>query len=117
MAKILVVDDNRSFVKMIVDTLVYEDHEVIIAYSGTDAVRIARAQSPDIVLCDLNIPELDGYGVLEAIRSSRTTANVTFYFLTGEQNADPQSADGVIEKPFQVEHLLDRISNRLSRSA
>ncbi len=87
-----------------------DGYTAILRHSGPDGIAYALKHTPDIVLCDINIPGVDGYGVLNKLRAHTGTAYTYFYFLTGEVNLRPHTADGVIAKPFRVEDLLDTIS-------
>jgi CheY-like chemotaxis protein len=72
--RILVVDDNRDAADSLRLVLEYSGHQVAVAYSGHDGLQAAEQYQPDVVLCDLGLPGLDGYGVARQLRDNPTTA-------------------------------------------
>ncbi len=112
MKKILVIEDNGGVREEIVDILRFEGYEVRDADNGRSGLDIARQWAPDLIVCDLMMPELDGYATLEAIRADRATAAIPFLCVTarGEQRdvqrAIELGADEYITKPFTADQLL-----------
>jgi CheY-like chemotaxis protein len=82
MKKILVVEDAHSLRKDILEMLGFEGFEAIGAENGLVGVQKAREHLPDLIICDIMMPELDGYGVLEELRKDPVTATIPFIFLT-----------------------------------
>ena len=110
MSKVLVIDDDRNLANLVREVLEMDGYTPILRHSGPDGIAYALKHTPDIILCDINIPGVDGYGVLARLRGHAKAADTRFYFFTGEVNLQPHTADGVIAKPFRVEDLLDTIS-------
>jgi len=82
MKKILVVEDAQSLRKDIVEMLGFEGFEAIGAENGLVGVDRARQVLPDLIICDIMMPGLDGYGVLEELRKDTLTSTIPFIFLT-----------------------------------
>jgi CheY-like chemotaxis protein len=122
MTKILVIEDNDGVREEIVDILRFEGYEVRDAENGRLGLALAKEWAPDLVVCDLMMPELDGYATLEAIRADPVTAATPFLCLTarGEQNdvqrAMALGADEYITKPFTADQLLAVLAAMAARS-
>src|SRR5690606_34418328 len=80
--KILVVEDEQSLRKDIIEMLSYEGFEVLGAENGRVGIEEARKHLPDLIICDIMMPELDGYAVLDELRKETRTAAIPFIFLT-----------------------------------
>jgi DNA-binding NarL/FixJ family response regulator len=122
MKKILVIEDEPQMRKNITTLLRYHDYEPIAAENGRQGLEAARREAPDLILCDVMMPELDGYGVLQALHSDASLACIPFIFLTakGEKN-DVRSgmnlgADDYLTKPVANRDLIQAIESRLRRS-
>ncbi len=121
MKKILVIEDEESVRENIVELLDAEGFEVISAENGRDGVDLAKVMAPDLIVCDVMMPGLDGYGVLTALRQASVTAAVPFIFLTAKAaKADFRQgmelgADDYITKPFTRAELLGAIASRLKK--
>lgn len=123
MTKILVIEDEESVRENILDLLEAEDFEAISAPNGKIGVDLALNESPDLILCDLMMPEIDGYGVLALLREKFNTSATPFIFLTARSAKDDfrqgmeLGADDYVTKPFTRTELLTAISSRLQRQA
>lgn len=123
MTKILVIEDDESIRASIVDILTLSDYEVEAAIDGVDGVAKAQAYDPDIILCDVMMPKLDGHGVLEEIKKIPSLSRVPFMFLTAKSNIQDiregmlLGADDYLPKPFSGDELLSAIQTRLERHA
>ena len=82
MHTILVIDDEQEIREQVTKVLEYEGYRTITADNGDDAVHLARQYMPDLIVSDILMPGLNGYGVLEALRRDRLTATIPFIFLT-----------------------------------
>ncbi|MDO4280524.1 MAG: response regulator transcription factor [Peptococcaceae bacterium] len=118
MAKILIVDDELALVDLLAQKLTSAGHEVFTASDGKAGVAEARAAQPDLIILDIMMPELDGYGVCEAIRDE---VACPILFLSARQaEADKLrgfslGGDDYIEKPFGMRELMARIEANLRR--
>ena len=82
MKKILVIDNDYEIVELISDILSVNNFEVCTALNGSEGIRAAQHFNPDLILCDITMPELSGYEVLEALRHDKRTNFIPFIFLT-----------------------------------
>ncbi|MBD2183756.1 hybrid sensor histidine kinase/response regulator [Planktothrix sp. FACHB-1355] len=121
--KILVIEDEEIVRITILEILARQNFETFEAENGIKGIEIAREKKPDLIICDVRMRELDGYGVLKALRSEPATAAIPFIFITGLSNkADTrkgmeEGADDYIIKPFTPAQLLKAIAARLEKQA
>lgn len=122
MKKILVIEDEPEMRRNITSLLRYYNYEPIAAHNGRVAVEMARREKPDLILCDVMMPELDGYGVLHALQSDASLARIPFIFLTAKGEKDDLrsgmnlGADDYLTKPVVNADLVRAIESRLRRS-
>jgi two-component system OmpR family response regulator len=122
--RILVVDDERSITDLVSMALGLEGATVEVAHTGTDALRALAADPPDLVVLDVMLPDLDGFGVLGAMAPADGAggSRVPVVFLTARGSLDDRlrgltgGADDYVTKPFSVEELLLRVDAVLRRS-
>ena len=123
MTKILVIEDAKDLRDDVVEMLTLEGYETSGAENGLVGVKLARKIYPDLIVCDIMMPELDGYGVLQDLRSTPDTATIPFIFLTAKTDRVDMrhgmvlGADDYLTKPFRVNELLDSIKVRLEKIA
>lgn len=121
MKKILIIEDEPSVRENLVRLLKAEGFEVMGAENGREGIEIAISTTPDLILCDVMMPELDGYGVLQTLRSEMTTSTIPFIFLTAKASRSDLrqgmelGADDYLTKPFTRKELLGAIATRLNR--
>lgn len=121
--KILVIEDNIDIRENIVELLSLSGFDTIEAVDGREGAKFALQELPDLILCDIMMPGLDGYGVLHILSKHRETHNIPFIFLTAKaEKSDMRKgmtlgADDYITKPFDETDLLTAIENRLKKSA
>ncbi|MEG5015421.1 MULTISPECIES: response regulator [unclassified Microcoleus] len=121
MAKILVIEDEESIRENILELLEAENFEGMGAINGQVGIKLAIEQIPDLILCDMMMPEVDGHGVLKALRSEPLTATIPFIFLTAKADkVDVRTgmelgADDYITKPCTPQELLKAIAIRLEK--
>lgn len=119
MAKILLIEDEETVRDNIWEFLDAEGFEAIVAENGSVGLELAIQELPDLILCDLRMPELDGYQVLKALRSEPTTAAIPVLFLTAKAALADLSygmalgANAYITKPFSLSGLLQAIASVL----
>lgn len=118
--KILVVEDEQSLRKDIIEMLNFENFEAIGAEDGLDGVEQAKKHLPDLIVCDIMMPEMNGYEMLAELRNDPQTAAIPFIFLTARtdridrRRGMDEGAGDYITKPFAVDELLRSIITRLS---
>jgi DNA-binding NarL/FixJ family response regulator len=123
MKKILVIEDEPEMRRNITTILRFEKYHALAAENGRAGIELAKRQKPDLILCDVMMPELDGYGVLQALRDDPDLVNTPFIFLTAKgEKADVRSgmdlgADDYLSKPVVKADLLNAIESRLKRQA
>ncbi|MHC5676858.1 EAL domain-containing response regulator [Nostoc sp.] len=123
MLKILIIEDEEAVRENLLDMLEAEDFETLAAANGKIGLHLAISEVPDLIVCDLMMPELDGHGVLRALRQEPSTATIPFIFLTAKsakcdfRQAMDMGADDYITKPFTRAELLSAIMNRLEKHA
>jgi DNA-binding NarL/FixJ family response regulator len=122
MKKILVIEDEPEMRRNIATLLRYHDYQPLAAENGRAGIELAQRENPDLILCDVMMPELDGYGVLQALQSNPALARIPFIFLTAKgEKADLRSgmnlgADDYLTKPVANDELIHAIQTRLRRS-
>lgn len=120
--KILVIEDSLEMRENIAETLELSNYEVVTAEDGKKGVSAAKSELPNLIICDVMMPELDGYGVLHMLGKDPSTATIPFIFLTAKsESVDVRKgmgmgADDYITKPFEEMDLLDAIEMRLKKS-
>ena len=121
MSKILVIEDELSVRKNIIKILELENFQVFDAENGLLGVESARENNPDLIVCDILMPELNGYQVLSKLQADSGTAMIPFIFLTAKTEKSDRrqgielGADDYLIKPFDVDDLLTAIKARLKK--
>ncbi len=121
LSHILLIEDDPDIRNSVEDVLGLEGYNLKTAPNGLVGIHLAQTQQPDLIICDVNMPELDGYGVLSALRSDPITCGIPFIFLTGRSDRDDMrqgmslGADDYLTKPFGPEELTHAIASRLER--
>ena len=122
MKKILVIEDNPDVRENLAEILELSGYKVSTAQDGKVGVSIANKEDLDLILCDVMMPELDGYGVLRILNRNPKTSGIPFIFLTAKSEKTDfrkgmgLGADDYITKPFDDVDLLDAIEMRLKKS-
>jgi CheY-like chemotaxis protein len=116
---ILLIEDNIDIRENTCELLELEGYEVIFAANGKKGIALAKEKKPDIILCDIMMPETDGYEVLNGLKENIETADIPFIFLTASVEKKEiaigfaMGAVGYIKKPFESQKLFDTIANCL----
>lgn len=119
MKRILIIDDEEWLRDMVQMALTQRGYEVLAAASGQAGVELARREVPDLVLCDVNMPQMDGYATLSALRREKVTATIPFILMTGmADNAGMRlgmdlGANDYLPKPFTLDGLYAAVEARL----
>jgi CheY-like chemotaxis protein len=123
MKKILVIEDEVFIRDNLMELLEIEGFEAVGADNGSVGVQKAKQERPDLILCDVMMPELDGFAVLEKLRQDTATAEIPFMFLTASadrtnlQKLRELGMNDYILKPFNVDKFLSIVANRLNNSS
>lgn len=121
MTKILVIEDEEILRETILNILNSRDYSAIGAVNGRQGLQLAKQSLPDLILCDIRMPEFDGYEVLRALRQDLDTAAIPVIFLTAETEKNVASqgqrlgSNGYLLKPFTTAELLEAIERGLSQ--
>jgi EAL domain-containing protein (putative c-di-GMP-specific phosphodiesterase class I)/CheY-like chemotaxis protein len=119
MLKILVIEDDELIRETLLQLLESQSYRVIAAENGRVGVQMALSEIPDLILCDVQMPELDGYDVLRTLRQNSLAATIPFIFLTAQSDKTDfrrgmeLGADDYLTKPFTKAELLGAIASRL----
>ncbi len=119
--KILIVEDEESIRSNIQEILQFKQFDAIQAVNGVDGVQKALQHNPDLILCDINMPQMDGYEMYRTLQQIPATAMIPFIFLTARNQIDDlriamqMGADDYITKPFRMNDLLHSIGKRLEK--
>src|SRR4030095_4389892 len=122
MKSVLVIDDNADIRENTAEILDLAGYKTFTAENGKRGVEIAMKEKPSLIVCDIMMPELDGYGVLHLLRKNPATENIPFIFLTAKtergdfRKGMEMGADDYITKPFDDIELLNAIEVRLKHS-
>lgn len=123
MKKVLVIEDTPDVQSLILETLRLHGFHAIAADDGQMGVELARRHLPDLILCDVNMPKMNGYEALATLRKEAATAALPFIFLTGVSDRVHMrkgmelGADDYLPKPFTVSELMAAVNARLEKQA
>ena len=121
--KVLVIDDTEEIRMIISESLNLYGFVTLSAEDGTTGVEIARKDMPDLIICDINMPNMDGYATLTALREEDSTATIPFIFLSGASDklnmrrGMELGADDYLTKPFTHKELMAAVNARLEKQA
>jgi DNA-binding response OmpR family regulator len=120
---ILVIEDQAKIRDNILETLEMEGYRIHGARNGMTGVQLARAHHPDLIICDIMMPGMDGYTVLMELQNDPATTTIPFIFLTARADRESQrqgmelGADDYLTKPFTRAELLAAVTTRLQKQA
>jgi len=123
MTRVLVIDDETMILENVVETLQLEGYEAFGATNGIEGVQQAKSHLPDLILCDVMMPKMDGFTVLVHLRDHPSTANIPFIFLTAKTDrADVRQgmelgASDYLTKPFTTTELIAAVNTQLEKQA
>jgi DNA-binding response OmpR family regulator len=113
--KILIIDDEPDICSVVSTFLEKKGFTAIAAKRGKEGIGVANNLKPDLILLDINMPDMDGFAVLVKIKNSEGTASIPVIMLTGRSDeiakisASALSCEDYISKPFELEELLDKV--------
>lgn len=122
MKKILLIEDNDDVRENIAEILEMARYKVLPATNGKEGLELANAEKPDLIICDIMMPVLDGHGVLHLLSKNEETAGIPFIFLTAKADRNDirkgmeMGADDYLTKPFDDVELLNAIETRFRKS-
>ncbi len=122
MKKILLIEDNQDVRENTAEILELAQYKVITAINGKEGVELAKLEKPDLIICDIMMPVLDGHGALHLLAKNEETAGIPFIFLTAKAERSDfrkgmeMGADDYLTKPFDDVELLNAIESRLKKN-
>lgn len=117
---ILIIEDNDDIRENTCELLELEGYRVLAADNGKTGLILAKENKPDVILCDIMMPEADGYEVFNALKDDPDTSSIPFVFLTASvekkavETGFGMGAKGYIQKPFDPQELFEVITNCLT---
>ena len=123
MAKILLVEDDDANSDMLSRRLVRQGFDVVVAFDGRDGIDVAGRERPDVILMDLNLPEIDGWEATRLLKSDKTTSHIPVIAFTAHAMSDDREkaleagCDDYDTKPLNLARLLAKIETSLKRGA
>jgi two-component system sensor histidine kinase/response regulator len=121
MKKILVIEDEPFICSNIEEILILSDYEAITAHDGLTGLELAKEKLPDLIICDVMLPYMDGYEVVSMLRQDKTTAQIPFIFLTAKSDRADQrqgmelGANDYLTKPFSPQELLRAVASQFKK--
>ncbi len=119
MARIIVIDDDPDILETVARVLDAEHHDVTIAVNGAQGIQLIKSRPLDLILCDINMPMVDGYKVFQAIKNDVQTSAIPFVFITARGARSDQrkgmelGADDYLIKPFSTKELLSCVRTQI----
>ena len=110
--KVLLIDDELNLRETINELLVFENYNVITAANGQEALEVLDDWTPDIIICDLMMPVMDGYLFHEIVKENKSLSAIPFIFLTAKKDKNTMQdcllngADAFLSKPFKIDELI-----------
>lgn len=123
MNTILLIEDDRALRENTAELLELNGYEVFTASNGKIGIQFAKEKVPQLIICDIMMPEVDGYGVLAALSNDKATLHIPFIFLSAItehksiRKGMDLGADDYLTKPFQEEDLMSAVQSRLAKAA
>ncbi len=120
-AKVLYIEDNADNMMLVKRVLLVEDYEVIEARNGREGLAKAASELPDIIITDINLPDIDGYEITSSLKGNPITANIPVIAMTANvmkkdrQNVLDAGCDGYISKPIDIDELPIQIEKFLAK--
>jgi CheY-like chemotaxis protein len=117
----LIIEDNLEIRENTTELLELAGYNVITASNGAEGIEAASARVPDVILCDIMMPQTNGYQVLQVLKENPVTAPIPFIYVTASAEkkdinmAMEMGADGYVRKPFDVRELMDAIDKVMNR--
>jgi len=118
---VLVIEDDVAVIRVVERSLRAAGFETVAAFEGHEGVALARNKQPDLVLCDIGMPGMDGHTVLQQLRQDERTRDIPFIFLTGSVGYEDMrlgmrlGADDYLTKPFMPKDLVEAVQARIAR--
>ncbi|MEB3292878.1 MAG: response regulator transcription factor [Synechococcales bacterium] len=121
--KLLLIDDDPNLILLVKDYLEFRGYEVITAENGREALEVLENTMPDMIICDVMMPEMDGYSLVSTIRSDLKTSWIPVLFLSAKGQSQDRvkglniGADVYMVKPFEPEELVAQVESSLKQAS
>ena len=121
--KLLLIDDDPNLILLVKDYLEFRGYEVVTAENGREALEVLEQQTPDMIICDVMMPEMDGYSLVSTIRSDPKTSWIPVLFLSAKGQSQDRvkglniGADVYMVKPFEPEELVAQVESSLKQAS
>jgi DNA-binding NarL/FixJ family response regulator len=121
--KLLLIDDDPNLILLVKDYLEFRGYDVITAENGREALEVLESSTPDMIICDVMMPEMDGYSLVSAIRSEPKTSWIPVLFLSAKGQSQDRvkglniGADVYMVKPFEPEELVAQVESSLKQAS
>jgi DNA-binding NarL/FixJ family response regulator len=121
--KLLLIDDDPNLILLVKDYLEFRGYEVITAENGREALEVLESNTPDMIICDVMMPEMDGYSLVSTIRSDPKTSWIPVLFLSAKGQSQDRvkglniGADVYMVKPFEPEELVAQVESSLKQAS
>jgi DNA-binding NarL/FixJ family response regulator len=121
--KLLLIDDDPNLILLVKDYLEFRGYEVITAENGREALEVLESQAPDMIICDVMMPEMDGYSLVSTIRADKKTSWIPVLFLSAKGQSQDRvkglniGADVYMVKPFEPEELVAQVESSLKQAS
>lgn len=122
MKKILIIEDDTALRENTAEMLELLNYKTITAANGNSGIKLALQEQPDLIICDIMMPEIDGYGVLKALSLDTKTSKIPFIFLSAKtsykeiRKGMDLGADDYLTKPFEEEELKNAVASRIAKA-
>lgn len=120
MAKILVIEDDEEILELVTEIVSFEDHDLFTARDGKIGIQLAQEHLPDLIICDLSLPEVSGYEVIKILKQDPQTQAIPFIFFSAQARREEierglaLGANTYLTKPFGVAEFLNVITSYLT---
>jgi DNA-binding NarL/FixJ family response regulator len=121
--KLLLIDDDPNLILLVKDYLEFRGYEVVTAENGREALEVLESATPDMIICDVMMPEMDGYSLVSTIRSEPKTSWIPVLFLSAKGQSQDRvkglniGADVYMVKPFEPEELVAQVESSLKQAS
>jgi DNA-binding NarL/FixJ family response regulator len=121
--RLLLIDDDPNLILLVKDYLEFRGYEVVTAENGREALEVLESEVPDMIICDVMMPEMDGYSLVSAIRQDPKTSWIPVLFLSAKGQSQDRvkglniGADVYMVKPFEPEELVAQVESSLKQAS
>jgi DNA-binding NarL/FixJ family response regulator len=121
--RLLLIDDDPNLILLVKDYLEFRGYEVITAENGREALEVLEKEAPDMIICDVMMPEMDGYALVESVRKDSRTSWIPVLFLSAKGQSQDRvkglntGADVYMVKPFEPEELVAQVESSLKQAS